>query len=65
MGAKTAEFANNWQWALRVTPVLGTIAVLLLLTVLEDPERGESEGGGHGQISHSTFVEDVKDIVKK
>lgn len=44
IGAETAELAGSWQWGLRVTPVLGAIAVLLILFILDDPVRGSVEG---------------------
>lgn len=54
---------NSWEWALRVTPILGIVAVLLVYFVLSDPVRGESEGSGH--LEATTFKEDIKDIVRK
>ena len=44
VGAETAKAAGNWHWALRVTPVAGVLAVILILLVMIDPPRGESEG---------------------
>ncbi|XP_019880843.2 protein spinster isoform X2 [Aethina tumida] len=62
VGSKTAQAIGSWQWALRVTPVLGLIAVLLILFVLEDPERGQIEGSGH--METTPWIEDVVDIVQ-
>nr|CAI5861187.1 unnamed protein product [Callosobruchus analis] len=53
---------NKWQWALRVTPALGLIAVVLILIALDEPERGQSEGSGH--MEPTPWTEDVKDIVQ-
>ncbi|XP_037949764.1 protein spinster isoform X2 [Teleopsis dalmanni] len=61
VGSETARIANNWRWALRVTPFLGIAAVILILLV-KDPERGESEGGHN--LRPTTYTEDVKDLVK-
>ena len=44
VGAETAKAAGEWHWALRVTPVAGVLAVILILLVMIDPPRGESEG---------------------
>ncbi|XP_055849846.1 protein spinster isoform X1 [Episyrphus balteatus] len=61
VGAETAAFAGSWRWALRVTPFLGIIAVVLIFLII-DPERGESEGSNH--LETTTYTEDVKDLVK-
>lgn len=44
VGSRVASALGQWQWALRVTPGLGVASVLLCLFVLEEPERGQSEG---------------------
>lgn len=49
VGAKMAELCGSWQWGLRATPVMGIVAVLLILLLLQDPPRGESEGHQHLQ----------------
>ena len=49
VGAKMAELCGSWQWGLRATPVMGILAVLLILLLLQDPPRGESEGHQHLQ----------------
>ncbi|XP_055916681.1 protein spinster isoform X1 [Eupeodes corollae] len=61
VGAETAAFAGSWRWALRVTPFLGIIAVVLLFLIVE-PERGESEGSHN--LEPTTYTEDIKDLVK-
>lgn len=63
VGSETAKALGQWQWALRVTPILGVIAVLLIFFVLKDPERGQSEGSSH--IQTTPWTEDMKDLVKK
>ncbi|XP_064460456.1 protein spinster homolog 1-like isoform X2 [Ornithodoros turicata] len=45
VGANVAAAMGSWYWGLRVTPLLGAVAVILLLFVLKDPPRGASEGG--------------------
>ena len=44
VGAETAKVAGDWHWGLRVTPIVGVAAVILILLVMIDPPRGESEG---------------------
>uniref|UniRef100_A0A1Q3FWR3 Putative sugar transporter/spinster transmembrane protein n=2 Tax=Culex tarsalis TaxID=7177 RepID=A0A1Q3FWR3_CULTA len=61
VGSETAKFFGDWVWALRVTPVLGVIAVVLI-AMLRDPERGASEGTHHMQAT--SYREDIKAIVR-
>lgn len=56
-----AKALGSWHWALRVTPFLAFIAVVLLCFI-EEPERGQSEGSAH--METTSYVEDVKDVVK-
>ncbi|XP_030379045.1 protein spinster isoform X1 [Scaptodrosophila lebanonensis] len=61
IGSKTATLANNWRWALRVTPILGIAAVLLIL-LIKDPERGASEGSHN--METTSYKDDLKGLVK-
>ncbi|KAL5289149.1 SPNS3 family protein [Megaselia abdita] len=61
VGSETATMFGNWRWALRVTPFLGAIAVILIF-LIKDPERGESEGSHH--MESSSYTEDIKDLMK-
>lgn len=47
IGAKIANYFGHWYWALRATPVLGLIAIILAILFLRDPPRGEAESGIH------------------
>lgn len=49
VGSKTASALGDWRWALRVTPVLGLVAVVLIFFT-RDPERGQHEGS-HGRTT--------------
>lgn len=62
VGSETAKIFGQWQWALRVTPILGLAAVLLIIFILEDPERGQSEYIS-GHLETTPWGEDIKDIV--
>ncbi|KAF5914749.1 hypothetical protein HPG69_005247 [Diceros bicornis minor] len=42
-GSKVKDVAGDWHWALRVTPGLGVLAVLLLFLVVREPPRGAVE----------------------
>ncbi|CAB1341357.1 unnamed protein product, partial [Coregonus sp. 'balchen'] len=39
VGSKVDDMAGDWHWALRVTPALGLVAVVLLLFVVKEPKR--------------------------
>ncbi|XP_055384672.1 protein spinster [Condylostylus longicornis] len=62
VGSETAKAAGTWRWALRVTPILGAIAVLLLF-LIEEPERGSSEGAT-SHTSTSSYLDDIKYLIK-
>ena len=62
VGSETTNlFDGDWRWGLRVTPILGLVAVFLILTVMSDPPRGESEGHG-GNLKATTYVKDLKSL---
>ncbi|XP_072744334.1 protein spinster isoform X1 [Anoplolepis gracilipes] len=62
IGGETARITGNWQWGLRITPILGIVAIILLLTVIRDPIRGEREGGVH--LTTTTWSRDIKELLK-
>ncbi|XP_034188223.1 lysolipid transporter protein spinster isoform X2 [Osmia lignaria lignaria] len=62
VGGETARATGAWQWGLRVTPALGIIAIILLLTVVRDPIRGEREGGAH--LTSTSWSSDIKALLK-
>uniref|UniRef100_A0A182QTS6 Major facilitator superfamily (MFS) profile domain-containing protein n=1 Tax=Anopheles farauti TaxID=69004 RepID=A0A182QTS6_9DIPT len=61
VGAKMASVMNSWVWSLRVTPVLGAIAVVLIV-MLREPQRGQSEGTHNMQAT--SYTEDIKAILR-
>lgn len=63
VGSQLKELTGQWQWALRCTPVLGVTAVILILFVLQEPERGASECSGH--LTTTSLKEDIKYLIKK
>ncbi|XP_076298182.1 lysolipid transporter protein spinster isoform X1 [Lasioglossum baleicum] len=62
VGGETARATGVWQWGLRITPMLGVIAIILLLTVVRDPIRGEREGGVH--LTNTAWSSDIKELLK-
>lgn len=62
VGSEAARVMGSWHWGLRVTPIFGAIAVLLILLVVQDPPRGESEGA---HLSATSWLDDIKSLGKK
>ncbi|KAM3654026.1 LOW QUALITY PROTEIN: protein spinster homolog 1-like [Ammospiza maritima maritima] len=55
-GSKVKDLAADWRWALRVTPVLGLVALLLLLALVSDPPRGGLDGAPATLTTDRTLV---------
>ncbi|GBO01420.1 hypothetical protein AVEN_142306-1 [Araneus ventricosus] len=62
IGAQILEATGKWQWALRVTPIFGFISVVLTLLYVQDPPRGEAEGGT--AFEKSTLTADLLYLCK-
>lgn len=65
IGAEVTQLAKvgdtdweAWRWGLRVTPVMGLLALALILFLVHDPPRGSSEGGQHLQAT--SFSSDLR-----
>ncbi|CAJ0935280.1 unnamed protein product, partial [Mesorhabditis belari] len=43
IGSALASYFNQWQYAIRLTPAIGTIFVIVGFLLLVDPERGANE----------------------
>lgn len=61
VGSGVAEMMQEWQWALRVTPILGLVATLLVIFVLEEPPRGQSDGAV--KCEHTSLKQDLKYLI--
>ncbi|KAJ4439910.1 hypothetical protein ANN_08040, partial [Periplaneta americana] len=61
VGSETATLTENWRWGLRVTPIMGGIAVLLILFLMQDPVRGKNEGS---HLSPTAWSNDLKALCK-
>ncbi|XP_055532142.1 protein spinster isoform X2 [Wyeomyia smithii] len=61
VGSEMAKAFGSWEWALRVTPALGIVAVILI-AMLQDPERGQSEGTHH--MEATSYREDIKAVCR-
>ena len=64
VGSNVADAFKDWRWALRMTPPLGLLCVILLIFVVKDPKRG----GADGQIveeNDSTMWQDIVYLWRK
>ncbi|XP_032367765.1 protein spinster homolog 1 [Etheostoma spectabile] len=64
VGSQVGNLAKDWHWALRVTPGLGLIAVLLLVFVVQEPERGAIEAHPEHQVHRTSWLEDLRALSK-
>jgi MFS family permease len=62
VGSETAKAGGSWHYGLRVTPVMGALAVILILFVLIEPPRGESEGGSH--LEATSWGKDLRYLLR-
>ena len=58
VGQGLSSAFGEWQYSMRGTPVLGVVAVLLIMFALVDPPRGEAEG--QENLKASSYYEDLK-----
>ncbi|XP_070699994.1 protein spinster homolog 3 [Pempheris klunzingeri] len=63
-GAGIATLTGDWHWALRFTPILGAVGLVLLLFFCPNPPRGAAETHGEGVTGQSTYLEDLKYLLK-
>lgn len=63
VGSETEKFTGDWRWSLRVTPIMGGIATILIIFAMIDPPRGESEGST--ALKATSYKEDVVYLMKK
>ncbi|XP_018431077.1 PREDICTED: protein spinster homolog 1-like, partial [Nanorana parkeri] len=60
----TSAAGGDWHWALRVTPGLGLIAVLMLIFFVKEPPRGAVERKSDLSLTHTSWAADVKELLK-
>ncbi|XP_044870477.1 protein spinster homolog 1-like [Mauremys mutica] len=60
VGSKVKDLAEDWHWALRVTPALGVVAVVLLVTVLQEPPRGAVERHSDSPLRYTSWAADIR-----
>ncbi|XP_059818276.1 protein spinster homolog 1-like isoform X2 [Hypanus sabinus] len=60
VGSKVNDAAGDWHWALRVTPGLGLLAVVLLLLVIPELPRGAVERRSDRELVNTSWITDIK-----
>ncbi|XP_040005575.1 protein spinster homolog 3 isoform X2 [Xiphias gladius] len=64
VGAGIATLTGDWHWALRITPIMGVVGLVLLVFLCPHPARGAAETHGLGVTEQSSYLEDVKYLLK-
>ena len=65
VGSNIANASNDWRWALRFTPPIGLICVVLLAILVKEPKRGGAESSGRLNDKNTSLLEDLIYLVKK
>nr|XP_020506086.1 protein spinster homolog 3-like isoform X2 [Labrus bergylta] len=63
-GAGMAALTEDWRWALRITPIMGVVGLVLLVFLCPNPPRGAAETNGEGVEGQSSYREDVKYLLR-
>ncbi|KAM9385151.1 protein spinster homolog 3 isoform 1-T3 [Pholidichthys leucotaenia] len=63
-GAGFANLTGDWHWAVRVTPILGVVGLILMIFLCPNPPRGAAETHGEGVTVQSSYLEDIKYLLK-
>ncbi|PWA22910.1 hypothetical protein CCH79_00002200 [Gambusia affinis] len=63
-GAGSAYLTGDWRWALRFTAIMGIVGLVLMAFLCPNPPRGAAETHGDGVTGHSSYMEDVKYLLK-
>uniref|UniRef100_A0A4W5LYI8 SPNS lysolipid transporter 3, sphingosine-1-phosphate (putative) n=1 Tax=Hucho hucho TaxID=62062 RepID=A0A4W5LYI8_9TELE len=64
IGSFVAKATGDWRWALRLNPILGSLGLVLLAVLCPNPPRGASDTHGGSTIEHTSYLEDVKYLLK-
>ena len=56
-------FDGDWRWALRFTPPIGFVCVILLTLFVKEPKRGGAEGSTNHE--KSSLLNDLLYLIKK
>jgi len=61
VGSEVAGATDDWRWGLRVTPIMGALAVFMIVFLMVDPERGAADGS---KLKPTSPISDLKSLVR-
>jgi len=61
VGSEVAGVTDDWRWGLRVTPIMGALAVFMIIFLMIDPERGAADGS---KLKPTSPISDLKSLVR-
>ena len=61
VGSEVADKAPDWRWGLRVTPIMGALAVLMIIFLMVDPKRGQADGS---KLKPTSPLSDIKALAR-
>eukprot|EP00090_Calanus_glacialis_P008185 TRINITY_DN1649_c0_g2_i1.p1 TRINITY_DN1649_c0_g2~~TRINITY_DN1649_c0_g2_i1.p1 ORF type:complete len:563 (-),score=152.44 TRINITY_DN1649_c0_g2_i1:282-1970(-) len=61
VGSEVAGATDDWRWGLRVTPIMGALAVFMIIFLMKDPERGAADGS---KLKPTSPISDLKSLVR-
>ncbi|XP_061596141.1 sphingosine-1-phosphate transporter SPNS2 isoform X2 [Cololabis saira] len=64
LGSGAKDAAEDWHWALRVSPLLGMTAGTLILLFVPEPKRGSADQMGGRIQARTSWICDMKTLAK-
>eukprot|EP00092_Neocalanus_flemingeri_P005671 GFUD01006109.1.p1 GENE.GFUD01006109.1~~GFUD01006109.1.p1 ORF type:complete len:561 (+),score=117.93 GFUD01006109.1:69-1751(+) len=61
VGSEVAGATDDWRWGLRVTPIMGAVAVFMIIFLMIDPERGAADGS---KLKPTSPISDIKSLMR-
>ncbi|KAF9418795.1 hypothetical protein HW555_004462 [Spodoptera exigua] len=61
VGSLAGAAAGNWRWGLRITPILGAVALVLIYFFMQDPPRGHAEDS---QMKPTSYRQDIRALIR-
>lgn len=50
---------------IQITPIMGVVGLILMIFLCPNPARGAAETNGEGVVAESSYLEDIKYLLKK
>jgi len=61
VGSEMADLTDDWRWGLRVTPIMGAVAVFMIVFLMVDPKRGQADGS---RLKPTSPFSDIKALAR-